>query len=163
MRCIKVISVSTALLFTGSLASAGSAGMNPTLMKPDILLPAAGWTVARGEVFNRCGERAKTDITVHDYNRDGVKDATVMETSGCYRPSRARFVLLTQRNRQWRILLATDGTAIWKKTAGWSRAGTKGWFDIEISGNGACPAIWRFDGQRYRFHHGERDGRRCRI
>ena len=96
--------------------------------------------------------------TVRDLNGDGRPDAVLVEGSVyCYGMTGQGYWLVSkQADGKWRLL--ASGTGILRFLA---TKGTGGWPDMEIGGPGFCFPVHRFDGQAYRQHRLEYEGKAC--
>jgi len=96
---------------------------------------------------------------VRDINGDGRPEAIVMETGICYGNIGMRFWLLTQQaDGKWKVM--TDSIAIPNLL---ETRGVDNFPDILGGGPGFCFPVARWNGQEYRLHRHEYEGKPCSI
>lgn len=94
---------------------------------------------------------------VRDLNGDGRPEALVTETGICYGNIGVRFWLLTQQaSGQWKVM--TESIAIPEFLG---TRGTDNFPDIQGGGPGFCFPVARWNGQEYKLHRHEYEGRPC--
>ena len=98
--------------------------------------------------------------TYKDLNSDGRKDAIIKDSSSmCYgRTGVGYYIVSQQRNGKWKPLFSNSGIPEFLKTTG-----KNGWPDIENGGPGFCFAVYRWDGQEYKVHRYEYEGKACEL
>ncbi|WP_353141904.1 hypothetical protein [Acinetobacter pragensis] len=147
----------TTLALLSTTAFAETKPKVPTSEESQIF-KAAGFTKAKKAWKADCGTG---EITVYkDLNGDGLKDAIISDYSTmCYgNTGVGYYIVAQQKNGQWQTILKEAGIPDFLKTKG-----KDGWPDIENGGPGFCFEVLRWDGQEYKVHRYEYQGKACAL
>ena len=152
-----------ALLILPTLLLAGTATFAET--KPNIPANEVN-SIFKAAGFNKTNKGWKADccigqITIYkDLNGDGLKDAIIIDASTmCYgNTGVGYYIVAQQKNGQWKMVLKEAGMPEFLKTKG-----TDGWPDIENGGPGFCFEVLRWNGQAYKVHRYEYQGKACSL
>jgi len=98
--------------------------------------------------------------TYKDLNADGLKDAIISDADSiCYgREMVGYHIISLQKNGAWKLIYENRGTPSFLETKG-----TDGWPDLINNGSGFCFAVFRWDGQEYKVHRYEYEGKVCSL
>ena len=98
--------------------------------------------------------------TYKDLNGDGRKDAVISDYSTmCYGNTGVGYhIVAQQKHGQWKMIVKEAGIPEFLKTKG-----KDGWPDIENGGPGFCFEVLRWNGQEYKVHRYEYNGKTCSI
>lgn len=98
--------------------------------------------------------------TYKDLNGDGLKDAIISDAdSTCYGREMVGYHIISQQKKGiWKIIVENRGTPTFLDTKG-----KDGWPDLINAGSGFCFAVFRWDGQEYKVHRYEYEGKACSL
>lgn len=124
----------------------------------DAIFKAAGFTKSKKGWEGNCD--SGNIVIYKDLNGDGRKDAVIQDNSSmCYgRTGIGYYIVSQQKNGKWKQLFSNPGIPEFLKTKG-----KDGWPDIENDGPGFCFAVYRWDGQAYKIHRYEYQGKACEL
>lgn len=98
--------------------------------------------------------------TYKDLNGDGLKDAIISDAdSTCYGREMVGYHIISQQKKGiWKMIVENRGTPTFLNTEG-----KDGWPDLINAGSGFCFAVFRWDGQEYKVHRYEYEGKACSL
>lgn len=98
--------------------------------------------------------------TYRDLNGDGLKDAIISDAdSTCYGREMVGYHIISQQKKGiWKMIVENRGTPTFL-----DRKGKDGWPDLINEGSGFCFAVFRWDGQEYKVHRYEYEGKACSL
>ncbi|MCH7329793.1 hypothetical protein [Acinetobacter modestus] len=98
--------------------------------------------------------------TYKDLNGDGLKDAIISDAdSTCYGREMVGYHIISQDKKGiWKMIVENRGTPTFLDTKG-----KDGWPDLINAGSGFCFAVFRWDGQEYKVHRYEYEGKACSL
>ena len=153
---LSIITLTTlALLSTTTFAETKS---NVPAKEASQIFKAAGFKKTK---YGWQGDCDTGEITTYkDLNGDGLKDAVISDYSTmCYgNTGVGYYILAQQKNGNWVTILKEAGMPDFLKTKG-----KDGWPDIENGGPGFCFEVLRWNGQQYKVHHYEYQGKACSL
>lgn len=153
----------TAILTLSTLALLSTTTFAET--KPNVpskevsqIFKAAGFAKTKHGWEGKCDTGEIT--TYKDLNGDGLKDAIISDQSTmCYGNTGVGYYIVAQQKLgKWKTILKEAGIPEFLKTKG-----KDGWLDIENGGPGFCFEVLRWDGQAYKLHRYEYNGKSCSL
>lgn len=155
MKKFIIILATLAFLNTSALAET----------KPQIPIKEASQIFkAAGFTKTKYGWEGNCDIgeitTYKDLNGDGLKDAIISDAdSTCYGREMVGYHIISQQKKGiWKMIVENRGTPTFLGTKG-----KDGWPDLINAGSGFCFAVFRWDGQEYKIHRYEYEGKACSL
>ncbi|AKH42540.1 hypothetical protein FHS61_000310 [Altererythrobacter atlanticus] len=144
-------------------AEPASPSESPPQIDEAAIFRAAGFT-RQGEQWKRCEDPGTPSyepgavVLPGDLNGDGLPEALVTEGGTfCFGGSGAGFQLLSQQaDGSWKQMVDTIGYANFLDTTG-----ADGFPDIEVGGPGFCMPVIRWDGNEYKLHRSQYQGKPC--
>ena len=163
------IGLPAALLWLGAQAAAAPAAQSaPTSSTIGPRDQAAAYSAAgyrrKGSHWHLCDDPSASYSPgqlepVSDLNGDGQPELVINEGStACHgRTGNGYSLVSRQADGRWKLIASGTGMVSFLKTKG-----PGGWPDMQIGGPGFCFPVERWNGNAYRLHRWEYDGKRCK-
>lgn len=164
MKRRTILIIGAPILLAGSIGFASPKQLSTT--DESAAFKAAGYVLKDGEWRSACGLEDTESASYtpgaiedrRDINGDGRLDAVITEGGTfCYGNTGTGFSIVSQQpSGNWKLVMSSLGIPEFLTTKG-----VDGWPDILIGGPGFCFPVMRWNGQEYKQHHFEYDGKSC--
>ncbi|MCK9608076.1 MAG: hypothetical protein M0R33_16660 [Methylomonas sp.] len=164
MKRRTILIIGAPILLACSIGSASPKQLSPAdefaaFTAGDYVLKGRQWRSACGLEDTESASYTPGAIEdVRDINGDGHLDAVITEGGTfCYGNTGTGFSIVSQQpSGNWKLVISSQGIPEFLTTKG-----VDGWPDILIGGPGFCFPVMRWNGQEYKQHHFEYDGKSC--